>query len=78
MAQTITYKKKCEQCGGTGTYSGNLIGGGDVTCPWPGCNGTGYYEVGQFVLDPSLEDMQDTINDILDKCNDIKEKVDEL
>lgn len=77
MATTLTLRAVCAQCSGTGTFiPGYSSGGGSpMECPWPGCNGTGYIEFGQIVLDPGLDDVMDRLQDVLDKCNDILEEV---
>ena len=78
MAQEIIYKVKCAQCGATGIYAKPGMGGGEMTCPWPGCNGTGQIERGIIELDPGTDDLMDKLNDVMDKLNDLEEKIDEL
>ena len=61
MSQDLTVYTKCVQCGGTGLYPYPGVGGGSEPCPWPGCNGTGYYEIGRLTLDPGLNDLAVTL-----------------
>lgn len=61
MSQDLVVYQKCQQCGGTGIYQFPGIGGGEMPCPWPGCNGTGYYPIGQLTLDPGLSDLAVTL-----------------
>jgi len=75
--QTITIKSVCTQCSGTGTFASasGPSAGGQISCTWPGCGGTGYVEMGKIELDPGLDDLMDKLNDVLEKCNDILEGV---
>ena len=76
MAQYVEVKQTCAQCQGTGIYKG----GSDspLSCPWPGCNGTGEYVIGHIHLDPGLDELETKLNDIMDKCNDIAEAIEGL
>ena len=80
MAQQITIRKICTQCNGTGSFApaSGPHAGSAITCNWPGCDGTGYVDLGIFDIDPGLDDVLDKVNDVLDKCADILEKLDEL
>jgi len=72
-------QQTCAQCSGTGVQPGGGGPGapGPQTCTWPGCNGTGKYEVGYIEIDPSTNDLQNKHQDILDKLDDIWEKLNE-
>ena len=70
---------KCAVCSGTGMQPTTSIGGGigpSIPCTWPGCNATGFYEVGYVDLDK--DDLIDQHADILDKLKDIQELLKEL
>jgi DnaJ-class molecular chaperone len=80
MAQTIEIKRKCAQCGGTGTHTNHEADGTpyEGPCQWPGCNGDGWYVVERIVIDPGLDDLKDKLDDIKEKVDEIKDVVDAL
>ena len=64
----------CANCNGDGLQPTEGPHGGpgaDIACTWPGCNGTGSYEIGWVDMDP--QDLHDKHQDILDKLDDIIE-----
>ena len=76
----VEIKRVCPQCQGDGLFGAvnGPHGSGDKPCDWNGCNQTGYISFGKFILDPSMDDLQDKHQDILDKIEDIKELIQEL
>lgn len=73
--QEVTLHKVCTNCSGTGQVTSGAPGQQQtITCPWPGCGGTGYITLGKIELDPGLDDLMDKLNDVIDKCDDILEK----
>ena len=74
---TITVKRTCPKCGGTGTDPGIPGLGGADSKPCENCT-DGYQLVGfSDDLETALDDILDKVNDVLDKCNDILEQVSE-
>lgn len=59
MAQTLIVKQICAQCGGDGEYRSKESSGEETVlpCPWPGCNGTGSYEICRIEVDPGTDDI---------------------
>ena len=76
MAQDVEVKRTCAQCQGTGTYKGGPDS--PVSCPWPGCNGTGEYVVGHIYLDPGIDDLRDDIVDLKAEHADLMEKLNDI
>lgn len=77
MAQEITLKQVCVQCGGTGIYGAATPPhtGGPFTCQWQDCNGTGYMTFGKFIIDPGTNELDAKLDDIYDKIEDILDKL---
>jgi len=57
-------------CAGTGTYVGGGINPVSESCVQ--CGGDGKQTLGNVVLDPSIDDVMDKLEDILEKVNEIK------
>jgi hypothetical protein len=79
MAMTVTLRKKCPQCHGTGFFQPSSgVGSSPIPCNWPGCGEdgvVGQVTNGSVTFDPGFGDVIDKCNDILDKCADILEEV---